>query len=262
MNTQRIRRTQSAFTLIELLVVIAIIAILAAILFPVFAQAREKARATSCLSNSKQQALAFFMYAQDYDETTVPVYWGFWGTPWCGYPNCPEDLGHNNWPKLLFPYIKNKQLFTCPSLASANWDTLRCAYDPQGLCRELFDFPSVIGYALNPLVAARSLAAAQAPANTVAITESRYYPPGHPSHVAGWGWYGGQPPYGNPPDYPWSVWLTGRRHQDGLNVSFADGHSKYQRHDFITNCRQFWMWRGDEQPPLVFPVIQGGQTCP
>jgi len=68
-----LRRRREGFTLIELLVVIAIIAILAAILFPVFAQAREKARAASCLSNNKQIALAFGMYKQDYDETYAPA---------------------------------------------------------------------------------------------------------------------------------------------------------------------------------------------
>src|SRR5579862_9180182 len=66
------RGRKTAFTLIELLVVIAIIAILAAILFPVFAQAREEARSISCLSNTKQMALAQLMYAQDYDESIVP----------------------------------------------------------------------------------------------------------------------------------------------------------------------------------------------
>jgi len=65
-------RTRKGFTLIELLVVIAIIAILAAILFPVFARAREKARSSSCLSNTKQIVLAILMYAQDYDERMVP----------------------------------------------------------------------------------------------------------------------------------------------------------------------------------------------
>src|SRR5262249_38734327 len=78
------RNKKSAFTLIELLVVIAIIAILAAILFPVFAQAREKARSISCLSNNKQVSLGVLMYVQDYDET-YPIF--FYGVP--GLPSDP-----------------------------------------------------------------------------------------------------------------------------------------------------------------------------
>src|SRR5512138_2978895 len=94
------------FTLIELLVVIAIIAILAAILFPVFAQAREKARATSCLSNFKQASLSINMYVQDYDETMVPMQYGC-----CGYnPNLERG-----WMNLTQPYIKNWQIRLCPS---------------------------------------------------------------------------------------------------------------------------------------------------
>nr|CAA9276735.1 hypothetical protein AVDCRST_MAG63-3340 [uncultured Armatimonadetes bacterium] len=98
-----------AFTLIELLVVIAIIAILAAILFPVFAQAREKARQTSCLSNMKQAALGVKMYNADYDEYFVPSY----------NINYPGHTGANSWytwRALVQPYVKNRQMFVCPSL--------------------------------------------------------------------------------------------------------------------------------------------------
>lgn len=89
----------SGFTLIELLVVIAIIALLAAILFPVFARARENARRASCQSNLKQIALGMHMYIQDYDEH---------------YPGAYMDpIGI--WPGLVFPYVKSNQIFTCPS---------------------------------------------------------------------------------------------------------------------------------------------------
>src|SRR5262250_2612097 len=88
-----------AFTLIELLVVIAIIAILAAILFPVFAQAREKARGISCLSNTKEMGLAVLMYVQDYDET---------------FPIGAQADWNNSWPTKVQPYIKNLAVFRCP----------------------------------------------------------------------------------------------------------------------------------------------------
>src|SRR3984957_10656640 len=93
-----------AFTLIELLVVIAIIAILAAILFPVFAQAREQARKTTCLSNVKELGLGTLMYVQDYDET-FPISWGN-GNNFTGNPD-PTDLLANNWYNAIYPYIKN-----------------------------------------------------------------------------------------------------------------------------------------------------------
>src|SRR5437868_2549127 len=104
----RAHRKSSAFTLIELLVVIAIIAILAAILFPVFAQARAKARAISCLSNVKQVGTAFHMYVQDYDETT-PSMWGGYGPCQPSGDGCSQE-----WWYGLYPYMKNVQLVYCP----------------------------------------------------------------------------------------------------------------------------------------------------
>ncbi len=90
------------FTLIELLVVIAIIAILAAILFPVFARAREKARQSSCLSNVKQLMLGVLMYAQDYDDTLIAAAY-------------PSPVRPYYWYQCVAPYLNNTQIFICPS---------------------------------------------------------------------------------------------------------------------------------------------------
>lgn len=96
------------FTLIELLVVIAIIAILASILFPVFARAREKARQSSCLSNVKQIMLGVTMYSQDYDETYVSLWVDADGST-------DQSPGDYTWRTAVLPYIKNTQIFQCPS---------------------------------------------------------------------------------------------------------------------------------------------------
>ncbi|MEI6500574.1 MAG: DUF1559 domain-containing protein, partial [Armatimonadota bacterium] len=101
---------RKGFTLIELLVVIAIIAILAAILFPVFAKAREKARQSSCLSNVKQIALGMMQYAQDYDERMVPAAM-YYATP-----------NYYTWMYLMQPYVKSSQIFTCPSSTATGWN--------------------------------------------------------------------------------------------------------------------------------------------
>ena len=100
-----LRRKQSGFTLIELLVVIAIIAILAAILFPVFAQAREKARQIACLSNMRQIGTGMMMYTQDYDESIVPSSNGTSVTA--------------SWPTMIYSYVKNAQVFVCPSASDS-----------------------------------------------------------------------------------------------------------------------------------------------
>ncbi len=96
-------QAQGAFTLIELLVVIAIIAILAAILFPVFARARENARRSSCQSNLKQIGLGALQYSQDYDEKVLPLRWAYTGQTIMPFG------------ALLQPYVKSTQIFKCPS---------------------------------------------------------------------------------------------------------------------------------------------------
>ncbi len=104
---------RQAFTLIELLVVIAIIAILAAILFPVFAQAKEAAKKTSCLSNDKQMATSLFLYAGDNDDTLCNTSWE--QGPLTPNPANPGGTYQIHWTFLLQPYIKNYQMFVCPS---------------------------------------------------------------------------------------------------------------------------------------------------
>ncbi|MDQ3812716.1 MAG: DUF1559 domain-containing protein [Armatimonadota bacterium] len=111
----RISKSERGFTLIELLVVIAIIALLAAILFPVFARARENARRTSCQSQLKQVGLGVTQYAQDYDELMASPYVGcsFSGSG-NGDSRCPR------WMDLIYPYVKSEQIFTCPSSSANN----------------------------------------------------------------------------------------------------------------------------------------------
>jgi prepilin-type N-terminal cleavage/methylation domain-containing protein len=148
-----IQGKNNAFTLIELLVVIAIIAILAAILFPVFAQAREQARKTSCLSNTKQLGLSIMMYVQDYDET-YPM------NAWDGMAvgTADNDTGSANyitvdtWMWAIMPYIKNRQILACPSDPNpkSGWSGYdgdpgnigTCGYDGWGV-------PTPISYATN-----------------------------------------------------------------------------------------------------------------
>jgi prepilin-type N-terminal cleavage/methylation domain-containing protein/prepilin-type processing-associated H-X9-DG protein len=112
------RRELSAFTLIELLVVIAIIAILAAILFPVFAQARDKARSTSCLSNEKQIALSLMQYTQDYDEM-FPLATNEVAPDGRSAPTRLYDI---TWIKAVDPYVKSGAVFVCPSAKYFNRD--------------------------------------------------------------------------------------------------------------------------------------------
>lgn len=106
---QRSTKSKSAFTLIELLVVIAIIAILASILFPVFARARENARRATCLSNLKQIGLGITQYTQDYDEK-LPQ-------PWYGSNSGTTPQRYPRWMDVLQPYVKSQQLFTCQSVS-------------------------------------------------------------------------------------------------------------------------------------------------
>jgi len=123
------KRHNSGFSLVELLIVIAIIGVLAALLFPVFSRARESARGTTCLSNMKQIGIALALYQQDYDETfpmnrfpdeTHPLQ-GCVNTPGVPYPLGGLEETRVNWRRVLLSYLKNKQVYACPSNKYASY---------------------------------------------------------------------------------------------------------------------------------------------
>ncbi len=206
---------KAGFTLIELLVVIAIIAILAAILFPVFARAREKARQASCQSNAKQIGLGFAMYAQDYDERMPIATWAAqgWGTGVCG-------ATYGSWHRVIDPYVKNSQLFFCPSSAALTG------------CQH---------YGMNPTINGVALAQCTRPSSTMMVGESAGWNkpvPGVDGDPESWGTPagGGHWACGGPGTNPFNNACGGgcvRRlyvpHNGGANITYVDGHVKWSK---------------------------------
>ena len=261
-----------AFTLIELLVVIAIIAILAAILFPVFAQARAKARQATCISNLKQLSLAHLMYSQDYDETMLTA-----------------QASSLRWPQLLSPYVKARGFVLCPD---ANYapplagtltyaDTIKDPVGPTGnndyyyglypsygynyaylsptaTCPDAFDTPSAActvvpstgtGHVASPSgvsLAGSGIAVAgiEAPATTILMADSVSAPTTSPTTLQ-WGYFVVRPPqlWAQTPPTALDRESFGRvhpRHQGMASVAFVDGHVKAMK---INALRDANLWR-------------------
>jgi len=198
---------RKGFTLIELLVVIAIIAILAAILFPVFAKAREKARQTSCLSNVNELMLAVIMYAGDYDDR-LPEGCSYWYQPGGGGSATKTDSAM--WPTLIQPYIKNDQIFVCPS----NKQVLT---NPWGGTIAL-SYSASMNYEQWPKW--QTIAELPDLARCVWLLENsdwnNYWYPGNTSALD----------IDSTQYRPWG-YETEAVHNDGLNNGFLDGHAKW-----------------------------------
>jgi prepilin-type N-terminal cleavage/methylation domain-containing protein/prepilin-type processing-associated H-X9-DG protein len=205
-----IRQRARGFTLIELLVVIAIIAILAAILFPVFAQAREKARQTTCLSNLRQVGLALQMYAQDYDEILPPTR--------VDVGNFADPKAPPNFLGSILPYAKSPNIFVCPSSIDAN-----TVYKGSGCT--VVSCSSLHG---NAVVMGRALAAVPSPADIIYLDENRFkwqiawLRPALVDVKQGkyqyWHWNKG----------PEKIPQYNNMHSGGGNLVFVDGHAKYK----------------------------------
>lgn len=203
------------FTLIELLVVIAIIAILAAILFPVFAKAREKARQAACSSNVKQISLALMMYAEDWDEHYPMAVFAADTTG--------QAIPYGDWYDYLYGYVSNKQVFFCPSFMNRDYTIAQKPTD----------------YVLNGYCShSRSMAEISRPSEQVSIaerqedfTDTDYHSCKLGDDVNGamdpapWNLTPAQAAAG----LPGCAAIASDRHNGGANYGFCDGHAKWMR---------------------------------
>ncbi|MEI6500650.1 MAG: DUF1559 domain-containing protein [Armatimonadota bacterium] len=195
---------RKGFTLIELLVVIAIIAILAAILFPVFAKAREKARQSSCLSNFKQIGLGVLSYAQDYDESLPIEYDNLVGK--AAWEWCNSDRW-TNYQDSITPYVKNTGIFVCPSARTVT------AENATAWNHGLY---TAWGGPIYPNgMNGNSLGAFQSPSKMFIIVDSTNAWIDCARVSATWD-------------------LTAKRHNDGFNVAYIDGHAKWTKKSAMT----------------------------
>ncbi len=255
------RSAKKAFTLIELLVVIAIIAILAAILFPVFGRARENARRTSCLNNIKQIGLGLMQYSQDFDEILVP-YRNTKPNPFASDPRIASESqtrAASFFNQLLEPYTKSSQVFACPSNPNSwvNIDTTGGYADPNFRSYGGQNSYAVNNYAFKPLVGI-ALTSMPATATTVAMVDSTYYnamprgpgatpcrlkdvdytspilppattkiPDPEGSYATYWKNIGNSNNFSSPaPTDAQAIALGKARHMETINVLYMDGHAK------------------------------------
>ncbi|MBW3636637.1 MAG: DUF1559 domain-containing protein [Armatimonadetes bacterium] len=230
-------QAKKGFTLIELLVVVAIIAILAAILFPVFGRARENARRTSCLSNTKQIGLGMMQYTQDFDEN-YPLS----GSNVFGEASDAFGRDRHSWRSLIYPYVKSEQVFVCPSNPDNDKDTrdaapspsFRISYTALGNASQT----SVLSTNATPT----RITAVEFPATTIAIVEAYNGPDATTADASVMAHFN----------------VGSADHQDDLFAGhmgtsvflFADGHAKALRptRTYVTGVSSMWSFNNGAPP--------------
>ncbi|MGQ9488702.1 MAG: DUF1559 family PulG-like putative transporter [Armatimonadota bacterium] len=239
---------KTAFTLIELLVVIAIIAILAAILFPVFAQAREKARQAACLSNVRQMATAVAMYLQDFEA----------------FPMYAVSGQETRWWNGIEPYLKSREVYICPTVPQLRYGrNMAYGYNYQylgnsrGNCWNVPVSEASIDTPANTLAIADSQGSGTLPCDNDEPTDPDYFnlsclgnhgyaidPPLLPPCKNGPG-----PNRYSPGGTPGVRVPPAGRHSGGANVAFVDGHAKWMRVDELNRNNRWWNGRHPDPNP-------------
>ncbi len=246
----RSRPNDSAFTLIELLVVIAIIAVLAAVLFPVFAQAREKGRAISCLSNGRQVGMALMLYLQDYDETYPQEHPGTSNPVVDDSTGQLEEIDFGSPFDKILPYVGSKdtskaQLYVCPSDPDPHG---KLVLDSAGNCMRGEPGPPpgpLSSFVLNAYyLFGATLSQISEPAASIYIAERRtefcdvhYHP-----------WFGETEVASGPDDLANPSAIAARRHSEGSNYVYSDGHAKWRRFEATRRPFEGHLLFGEHQP--------------
>lgn len=216
-------QSRKVFTLIELLVVIAIIAILAAMLMPALAQAREKARQSACMANEKQIALGVLMYVDDSEERYPVMYRLHTGVGGIG------NVNYEYWPMMVQPYLGSTEIFVCPTrkLGSWSWEYLGYGYNYYYLGSP---------YGGHPGTGCTKVASVKDPGGTLMVADGRGRANGSTMGPYGPYIYSGQVCYPGRP----AAYYVSNCHMNGTNIAWCDGHVSRMGYQNIQTSPTLW----------------------
>lgn len=231
-------RRRTAFSLIELLIVVGIIAIIAAVLFPVFAQVRGKARSAACLSNMKQIGIGLMMYAQDYEETYPSVIFDYYCSPmgdsFGGPTSGNSGTGFCPWQQLIQPYLKSWDVLLCPSSSLRERFTASDGRSYFNVSNGNYTINQGFGYRAPRGTSVITLSSLDHPADIVFATDA--------TDQSTFFVYTTRPMWWNyVNNYAAGWYQLGDRHNGGNNIVYADGHARWQNAR-QSRCSESWYW--------------------